>query len=869
MMARIETLQDLIAALRAFGPAPALIALRRDDEETWSFESLAERAQRLANGLPALGVDPGDAVALIGSPSPAWVAVFLGVVAAGAAALPLDPELGETALARMLSESRCRLAFVDCAIAKRLRSSERRQFAFDPIPDQPQQSGWQAATSETPRDLPRVEQDNIALLVYTSGTTGEPKSVPLSHANVAANLNALLDQNLVAAHDRVLLPLPLHHVYPLVVGLLTPLVSGATIVLPAGLSGPELGIALRRGVTHMVGVPRLFAAFTDAIRSGVAAKGWLAAVLFRMMQTVAIAFRRSFGLRVGRLLFHPLHRRYAPDLRLTVSGGAALDADVEWMLLGLGWDVLAGYGLTETAPILAFNRCGKARVGTAGQALPGVSLRIAEADEHGVGEVQAKGPNVFAGYRDNPAATAATFTRDGWFRTGDLGTLDRDGYLSLVARTTETIVLPDGKKIFPETLEDVYGRLPPVREIAVLAQAGVLVGLVVPNFEAIRALGGGRIEDVVRGALTRAAVALPSYQRLAGFALTPNPLPRTRLGKLRRHLLPALYDRAREGRVERAAAPPSPQDQTLLANPIAARLWQWLGARYAGTPLSLETNPQLDLGIDSLAWITLTLDLEHALGIVLDEAALARVTTLRDLLQAAASAECSASQPGFKAVDERWLRPRSAGLRLAHAVVEHINRSMMKVIFGATAGGSKFVPARGPCLICPNHTSYLDPFAVAAGLPRRVAVLTNWGGWTGILFRGRLQRLFSRVVGVLPVTPGRPGASLAFATAVLKRGGFLVWFPEGARSPDGMLQRFQPGVGVLVRETGTSVVPVWIDGAYAAWPPNRRFPRLGKVSVRFGQPLTAAELLATGAEPQQIADCIRTAVARLASDGSE
>jgi long-chain acyl-CoA synthetase len=334
---------------------------------------------------------------------------------------------------------------------------------------------------------------------------------------------------------------------------------------------------------------------------------------------------------------------------------------------------------------------------------------------------------------------------------------------------------------------------------------------------------------------------------------------------LRRHLLPALYARAREGRAEHLQTPLSPEDQALLAHPKAAPLWQWLKARYPQTPLSLDTNPQLDLGIDSLAWVTLTLDLERTLGLALDEAALARVATLRDLLQAAvAAADLPVPRAGPTPEDERWLRPLSPGLRFARAVFDRLNRVALRALFQLRVEDADHVPPSGPCLICPNHTSYLDPFAVAASLPRRVVPATRWGGWTGLLFAGRGQRLFSRIAGVLPVTAGRPGASLTLAGAVLKRGGFLVWFPEGARSPDGTLQRLQPGIGVLVRETGAAIVPVWIEGAYAAWPPHRRYPRRGAITVRFGRLIQAADIMTASAEPQQIADRLREMLSALA-----
>ena len=175
------------------------------------------------------------------------------------------------------------------------------------------------------------------------------------------------------------------------------------------------------------------------------------------------------------------------------------------------------------------------------------------------------------------------------------------------------------------------------------------------------------------------------------------------------------------------------------------------------------------------------------------------------------------------------------------------------------------MPRSGPYLICPNHASYLDPFVVAAALPREIAPAAIWAGWTGILFRTRARRLFSRMVRVIPVDPRRPGAGLALADAALRRGDILVWFPEGARSWDGGLQPFLPGVGALLREVTAPAVPVFIDGTHKAWPPGRRLPRLFPVRIRIGRPLPASELLAGNVDNQEIANRLRGAVTALAA----
>ena len=224
-------------------------------------------------------------------------------------------------------------------------------------------------------------------------------------------------------------------------------------------------------------------------------------------------------------------------------------------------------------------------------------MRIANPDADGIGDIEVRGPSLFAGYRNDPAKTQEAFTPDGWFRTGDLGSIDSLGYLHITARKTETIVLADGKKLFPEEFERVYGTAPLIREVALLGQNGALVALVVPDLAAARDSGALRLEDAIREGLAVKARMLPSYARLTGFAVVHDALPRTRLGKIRRYLLLPLYEAAQRHEAPFASAELSPQDRTLLDRPDMSRVWRWLQRRFADKSLQLDMIPQIDLAI--------------------------------------------------------------------------------------------------------------------------------------------------------------------------------------------------------------------------------------------------------------------------------
>jgi long-chain acyl-CoA synthetase len=883
----LASLQTLIDQLRESADAPAVIAFDSERAETWSRGDLARIACRFAAGLLRHGVADQEVIGLLGPNRPEWIAALLGIVRAGAVAMPIAEQLTDHELGRLIAHSRCRRVVTTGKRAKSFAAldlvDDFEVIVLDEPPDGLEgivlRSWSELRERETP-DLPELEADQQAVLLYTSGTTGTPKGVPLTHANLCANVQALLDARLAGPSDRLFLPLPLHHTYPLTVGVLAPLAVGAPIVLPAGITGPQIMKALREGrCSVMVGVPRLYEALVQAVDNQVEARGGIAAGAFRGMLAASVWARRRFGWRLGRRLFGALHRRLGPDLRLLASGGARLDPEIAWRLEGLGWQVLTGYGLTETAPILTFNLPGRARIESVGQPIEGVELRIApqEGTEAGEGEIQARGPSVFRGYFENPEATATSFTEDGFFRTGDLGYLDDDDYLFIVGRSKELIVLAGGKNVFPEEVEAVYGETKLAREVAVLEHDDRLVALFVPAPEAIKGRSLDGLREELRGEMSRLAQRLPSYERVADFAITRQPLPRTQIGKLRRHELPEIYQQEQSAGGRPKPSPIATEaDRELIETPPASEIWAWLNERFQGEALTLYTSPQFDLNLDSFDWMSLAMELEERFGVRLSEDALGRIMTLRDLLQE--SLEAAESGAGVDEAEtrrltpeqERALAPRGPALTALAAALYGLNRIVVRLIFRARAQGVERLPAEGPLLIAPNHLSYLDPFVIAAALPWRRARHLYWAGWTGLLFRGPITKLFSRACQVVPVDPERGLTStLAIGRAVLDQDRQLVWFPEGARSTDGELHRFLPGVGWLLDKTRARALPVFIEGSFEAWPPGRSVPRPRPIEVRFGEPIEAPELKRDADDNVHgaMAEQLREAVAALGASG--
>jgi long-chain acyl-CoA synthetase len=281
-------------------------------------------------------------------------------------------------------------------------------------------------------------------------------------------------------------------------------------------------------------------------------------------------------------------------------------------------------------------------------------------------------------------------------------------------------------------------------------------------------------------------------------------------------------------------------------------------------------SPQLDLGVDSLRWIELTMELQDRFGVRLSETAIARVMVLRDLLNEVAQASAGPPQPSAKGAapdPRRWLAPPGLGHRVLGLALYTVNWFCLRVLFRLQIRWESPLPSSDALVFAPNHASYLDPLVVAAAFNRQALRRTYWTGWTGILFRGPVMRAVSRAANVLPIDPDRePGAALDLARSVLRLDRRLVWFPEGRRSPTGDIMAFLPGVGLLLSETGAKAVPVRIDGTYAAWPRTRRWPRLRRLSIVFGRPIAADELARRGQGSDvntRIADALREAVAGL------
>ncbi len=855
-------LDGMIDALADHLDKPMLQTWTANEAESWSYGDVSNLVHALACGLQRR-LKPREAVILLGADKPSWIIAALAVMRAGGVVTPLDVQLPDETLAHILRDSDASWVFTTSPHQERVkeRAPDAHMVLLDA--EEGDENGWRALTAED-GELPTNQAEDMAALFYTSGTTGPPKGVPLSHRNLVFQLETVAASGITREGDHVLLPLPLHHVYPFVIGMLTPVWLGLTLLIPYALTGPQLMRTIREGQANVIiGVPRLYSALYEGILSKAARSGRIADVLFHFLLQLSRIARKRFGLYLGKRLLAPLHRQLGKQLRVLACGGAALDKELAWNLEALGWQVAVGYGLTETSPLLTIDPPGRIRPGTVGQPVEGVSLRIdrqaaAEAGlQNGDGEILAQGPGVFSGYLNQPVKTREALSEDGWFRTGDLGWLDEDGYLHISGRVSTLIVTAGGENIQPDELEERFTAHPAIKEIGILQHKEKLVALIVPD-QAIREDADARIREALR----EVGHKLPSYQQLSDFALSRKPLPRTRLGKIRRHKLVERYQEVLSAGGEPAAITPlapqemSAEDRGLLEYPAAHGAWEWLAQRYPKQGLTPDSSMELDLGMDSLEWLNLTMELGEHTGIELDDQAIGRIETVRDLLRELIDATeqdqvladpLREPEKVLSDADRRWLKPRGFLLRASARGLYTINWGLMHSLFSIQVHGREHLPKKGPLVFVCNHVSYLDPFAVAAALPLSQLNTLYWGGWTGVAFTNPLTRFGSLVVQVIPIDPSRGvRTSLALAALVLEREYGLIWFPEGEISQSGNLQELRPGIGMLLEHFSVPVIPVAIHGTHESLPPGKRIPTRGRLSIRFGEPLEPGQLVEQG-----------------------
>jgi long-chain acyl-CoA synthetase len=789
--------------------------------QSYSYTELYDYARRVVTFLSSRGIKKGDTVGIWSYNSPSWVAFLLGCSMAGVIFVPVDFS-SPPDFARTIAEK----AGVRSMLVSRIKDSDL------PVPKFYVEDFLDEMRNFEPAPLsamPTITPDDLLEIVYTSGTTGTPKGVIITNRNIVSEIRGLSQMMGLDEDSRFLSLMPLSHLFEQVLGLFTPLRFGGSVLYVATRKSSELfRLTNELRITAILGVPLLLDSLKDSIFMRIRSD-YLRGLLKKW---IVLSQKMRLKPRALRILSYPLRRRLGKDLKFFICGGAKLAESTEDFWNSLGISVLQGYGLTETSPVISCNVMRDRKEYSVGKVIPGVVVRIAPD-----GEVLVQGPNVTTGYYRDEEATRAVF-EEGWFRTGDIGELDGDGFLFIRGRKKEMILTASGLNVFPQDIETVLNSSPFVKESCVVAseQEGrtkICAALLLADAAAETAA------EIVR----RANERLSDHQRIHVGVIWPfADFPKTASMKIKRREVEGTVKELLS-RPEAVEHPPSRRERGTRPDlgSLLADFLQTPGERIQ-PGLKLTDN----LGLDSLRMVELVVALEERYGIEFDEGTLGQDSTVQDLERLIDTA--SLSSGSFPTVS--WARsPVVAPVRNFLQGVSGL--LLHKILTLEVEEQHPLSDCTLPVIFVANHTSHLDTFAVLRSLPplvrKRTAVAAAADYFFGIdqaphekqtLHRKLLPLLAPLILNAFPFSRrAYVRKSLGLFGEVLDKGWSVLIYPEGTRSMTGEIAPFKPGIGLIAAEMRAPVIPVKLDGLFRVLPKGSRLPRKGRAKVTFGRPL--------------------------------
>jgi len=663
--------------------------------------------------------------------------------------------------------------------------------------------------------FPEPNPNDTAVIIYTSGTTGSPKGVMLSYDNLLVNIEAVTtDVNIYTNDDRVMVLLPLHHIFPLMGTLIIPLSVGGTIVFSPSMASEDIMATLQHGITVIIGVPRLYNLIRKGIRDKINKSG-IAKLLFKIAE-------KKNSLSFSRKIFGSVQKKFGGKIKYMVSGGAALDKEVAKDYLTLGFEILEGFGMTECAPMITFTHPGNVLPGSAGQPLKTNEVKIID------GEIVNQGRNVMQGYYNRPEETAAIL-KDGWLYTGDLGYLDDDNRIFITGRKKEIIVLSNGKNINPEEIENkILSMSEVITEIGVFEKADMLHAVIYSDYQKAKQLGIDNVEEMLKWqVIDKYNQTVTPYKKVMKFSLIKESLPRTRLLKLKRFLLPKLEIISKEK--SEAMTEPEFQEYALIKDFLQQQ---------KETTVHPSDHLEIDLALDSLDKVNLGVYLESNFGVKLTEAEL---VGFPNIVKLAENIRDKKTKLSVEAIDWNKIFKEHLDLELpkswfTHNLMKNGAKVFLKLYFRLKGEGLENIPD-GPFILAPNHQSFFDGLFVAVFLKNKLMKQTYFYAKEKHV-KNKLLKFTAAKSNVIVMDLTDLKTSLQKMAEVLKRGKNIIIFPEGTRTQTGEIGDFKKTFAILSRELNVPIVPVAISGAYDALPRGTHFPRpWKKISVKFLKPI--------------------------------
>jgi len=834
----METLVDLLTVgAVSFGSRPALVGQGALRPDVWSYDRLAAAANSAAHCLREVhGLLPEDRILVRAVSSPELVALYLAAMQSRLVLVPLDPQSSSEFMQLIARETGAAAVFFSGAgpDIPNIKNIDIGALSFD-------------APGKPLVDLP--SPDDVVEIMFTSGPTGRPRGVVLTHANILSNVFAtseIVDRD---RHWRLLSVLPLSHMLEQTVGLYVPLLLGSTVYYGISLKPPHIRKAMQRyRITSMVVVPKLLALLMQGTEREIMRRGHWSSWqwLNRLSEHLPMPLRR--------VLFARVHRELGGALEFFISGGAFLDTELwaKWERIGV--KVIQGYGATECSPVIASNTQHRRVPGSVGQALSRVEVRLSEDDE-----IQVRGKSVSGRYWQDEESGLNAFTPDGWFRTGDLATRDGQGNVFLHGRLNDTIVLANGMNVFPQDLEAVLEAQREVRACVVLGtdhssgDTRIIAAVLLSSLATEPAVRQDQAEQAVREANKK----LAAHQRITDVIVWDGAdFPRTPIGTIQRREVRAALSR----KVQAETQIDAPKMESGEALDRLRRVIKDVSGA-SETDLDLDTQLNADIGLNSLTQVELAVSIEKAFDLSIDDSELAEVRNLGQLLELI---EKGGSAPSASAYPE-WPLHRSAifiRYLLQNVLVFNLHRLVARPF--RVAGIENLATVETPVLFIANHSSHIDTLSIIRSLPPQIRRKNAVAAAADYFFESKLLGSITMLLlNTFPFSRGpQVRGSLEYCGDLARAGWSILIYPEGTRSTTGELLPFKGGIGLLAKELQVPVVPVAVYGGFEILPKGRSFPRPASVSVVFGRPIRLDEQMETPELVSLLQDALASLVRR-------
>ncbi len=789
---------------------------------SYSYDQLLQYSELYARHINSCGAETIERVMAFSKNTPEYIFAIYGTLRCGATVIPVDVMSGIKELIYIIDDARPQVIYTS---ADKLEFINEAIVAvgdqgYAPVIFTEQSVDTAGVESIEPADIPTRDADDVMTIIYTSGTTGSPKGVMLTYSNLWYNVHGVCESvKIYSESTRLLMILPLHHVFAFAGALLAPFYAGAEVYIVESLTPECIVETMQRGrITILLGVPRLYEGLAKGIMSKIKANP-IAMALYGLCSLVG-------SRALSKKVFKSVQDKFGGQMEFFVSGGAALPMETGRVFKNLGFYILDGYGMTECAPMISFTRPGNWHIGYCGLMLPGCEYKVEP-----TGELAVRGANVMKGYYKRPEETAAII-RDGWLHTGDTAEYDEKRGMKITGRIKEIIVTPNGKNINPAVIEnEISGSSTIIKEIAVLLYEDKLQALIYPDLAAVRADGQSTLDELVRAEIEAYNREAMGYKRILNYQIIAQELPKTRLGKTQRFKLEELITRREQAPHEDYS------DRSECYKAIKRYLDDQTGVWANG-----DSHFEIDLALDSLGRVSLLSFIEESFGVMVSEEQLSELSTLNLLSEyvethsestTLGEGEFSWREILESGADEVTL-PRSGAL---HWFMHNLFVSIFSVIFRFRSSGRNSIPS-GPVLFVANHRSGFDGGFVSSKLPWSVVKNTYFFAKEKH-FRGGFRGFMARKNNVIIMNINtNVRESIQQMYQVLKSGKSIIIFPEGTRTKSGETQSFKESFAILSEVLSVPVVPVAIKGSERATG-KMRLPRLGQgIDVNFLAPMS-------------------------------